>query len=41
LVRDKNKEIKGFLEFNKNVDTSCPNLWNIMKEVLRGKKSDH
>ena len=30
------KEIKDFLEFNKNIITSWPNLWGTMKAVLRG-----
>jgi hypothetical protein len=30
------KEIEDFLEFNKNVETSYTNLWDTMKEVLRG-----
>jgi hypothetical protein len=29
------KEIKDFLDFNGNVDTSYPNLWDTMKTVLR------
>ena len=31
------KEIKDFLKFNDNVDTSYPNLWDKMKAMLRGK----
>jgi hypothetical protein len=34
---ERKKEIKGFLEFNENVDTSYQNVWDTMKAILRGK----
>ena len=37
VSKELKKEVKDFLEFNENVDTSYPNLWNTMKAVLRGK----
>jgi hypothetical protein len=38
LVReDIKKEIKDFLNFNENIDTTYPNLWGTMQAVLRGK----
>jgi hypothetical protein len=38
LVREEiKKEIEDCLEFNENVDTPYPNLWDTMKAVLRGK----
>jgi hypothetical protein len=31
------KKIQDFLEFNENENTKYPNLWDTMKEFLRGK----
>jgi hypothetical protein len=37
LVKEEiKKTTKDFLEFNENVDTSYPNLWETMKTVLKG-----
>jgi hypothetical protein len=38
LVREEIKEeIKEFIEFNENEDSSYPNVWDTMKAMLRGK----
>jgi hypothetical protein len=39
LVREgkETKDINDFIEYNENKDTSYPNLWDIMKAVLRRK----
>jgi hypothetical protein len=38
LVREEiKKEIKGFLDFNEDEDTSYQNLWDTRKAVARGK----
>ena len=35
VKREIKKEIKDFLEFNKNEGTTHPNLWDIMKAMIR------
>jgi hypothetical protein len=38
LVNEEIKiEIKGYLEFNENEDTSYQNLWDTMKALVGGK----
>jgi hypothetical protein len=38
LVKEEiKKEIKDFLEFNENKDTSYQNLWDTIKALVRGK----
>ena len=37
MVREEvKKEIHDFMEFNENIDTPYPNLWDTRKAVLRG-----
>jgi hypothetical protein len=36
LGKKQRKKLKDFLEFNENEVTAYPNLWDIMKTVLRG-----
>ena len=37
LGQGRNRELKDFLEYNKNKDTTYSNFWDTMKVVLRGK----
>jgi hypothetical protein len=37
LVREEIKEIKDFIRFKENEDTSYPNIQNTMKKALGGK----
>jgi hypothetical protein len=37
IIEEIREEIQKFLEFNENVNITYQNLWDIAKEVLRGK----
>jgi hypothetical protein len=37
VINEIKEEFKGFLEVNENENTSCQNLWDTAKAVLRGK----
>lgn len=37
-IEEVKKETKKSLEFNKNLNMSCQNLWETEQAVLRGKK---